>query len=105
MHKENTNQKFRLKNIDKIRNYLIEEINRNELTSKKHKNFRRDLNYIDRSLVVKSTITGCVFHFCFCFFSSYSYRNYKFCYWIENLCNNCRSINKKKEKKHDKIDC
>ena len=29
------------------------------------------------------------FHFCFFFFSWYSYRNYKFRTWIKNLCNNC----------------
>ena len=40
------NQEFRLKKIDEIRNYLIEEINRNELMSKKHKNVSRVLNYI-----------------------------------------------------------
>ena len=39
MVKENISQEFRLKNIDETRNYLIEEINRNELTSKKHKRF------------------------------------------------------------------
>ena len=31
------NQEFRLKEIDEIRNYLIEEINQNELMSKKDK--------------------------------------------------------------------
>ena len=31
------NREFRLKNIDEIRNYLIAEINRNELMGKKHK--------------------------------------------------------------------
>ena len=40
------NQAFRLKKIDELRNYLIEEINRNELMSKKHKNFCRVLNCI-----------------------------------------------------------
>ena len=30
------NQEFRLKKIDEIRNYLIEEIKQNELMSKKH---------------------------------------------------------------------
>ena len=40
------NQAFRLKKIDELRNYLIEETNRNELMSKKHKNFCRVLNYI-----------------------------------------------------------
>ena len=34
---ENMNQEFRLKEIDEIRNYLIEEINQNELMSKKDK--------------------------------------------------------------------
>ena len=38
MTEENVNQKLRLKKIDKIRNYLIAEINRNELMSEKHKN-------------------------------------------------------------------
>ena len=36
MPEENINQEFRLKKIDEIRNYLIEEINQNKLTSKKH---------------------------------------------------------------------
>ena len=54
------NQEFRLKKIDEIRNYLIEEINRNELMSKKHKKVCRVLNYVDHSLIVFSAITGCV---------------------------------------------
>ena len=37
MAQEIISQEFRLKNIDKTRNYLIEEINRNELMSTKHK--------------------------------------------------------------------
>ena len=31
------NEEFRLKKIDEIRNYLIEEINQNELMSKKNR--------------------------------------------------------------------
>ena len=46
MLEENTNQEFRLEKIDEIRNYLIEEINRNELMSKKYKKVCRVLNYI-----------------------------------------------------------
>ena len=61
MPEENINQKFRLKKVDEIRNYLIEGINRNELMSKKYKKVCRILNYIDHSLIVISTITGCVF--------------------------------------------
>ena len=37
MPEENMNQEFRLKKIDEIRNYLIEEINQDKLMSKKHK--------------------------------------------------------------------
>ena len=42
-------------NIDETTNYLIEEINWNELMSKKHKNV-----YIENFLILNSTITGCV---------------------------------------------
>ena len=45
---------------EKNRNYLIEEINRNELISKKRENVSRVLNYIDQPLIVISTNTGCV---------------------------------------------
>ena len=37
MADKNISQEFRLKNIDETRNYLIREINRNELMNKKHK--------------------------------------------------------------------
>ena len=43
-----------------MRNYLIEEINQNELISKKHKMVCTTLNYIEHFLVVASTITGYV---------------------------------------------
>ena len=43
-----------------MRNYLIEETNQNELTSKKHKMICTTLNYIEHFLVVASTITGYV---------------------------------------------
>ena len=60
MSEENINLEFRLKKVDEIRNYLIEEINQNKLMSKKHKKFSRALNYIDNSLIAISAITGCV---------------------------------------------
>ena len=37
MSEENVSQEVRLKNIDKTRNYLIQEVNQNQLMSKKHK--------------------------------------------------------------------
>ena len=43
-----------------MRNYLIEEINQNELISKKQKMICTTLNYIEHFLVVLSTITGYV---------------------------------------------
>ena len=36
MSEKNINQEFRLKKIDETGNYLIEEMNQNELMSKKH---------------------------------------------------------------------
>ena len=60
MPEENMNQEFRLKKIDEIRNYLIEEINQNELMNKKRKKVSRVLNYIKHSHIIISTITGYV---------------------------------------------
>ena len=65
MCKKNMNQEFSLKKIEEIRNYLIKEINQNELISKKHKKICRVFNYIDHLLNVISTIAGCVFIFVF----------------------------------------
>ena len=60
MVEENISQEFRLTNLDETINYLIEEINRNELMSKKHKKACTTLNYFDHFLILASTITGCV---------------------------------------------
>ena len=60
MVEENMSQEFRLKNIDETRNYLIKEINRNELMSKKHKKFCTTLDCIKHFLILASVMTGCV---------------------------------------------
>ena len=60
MATEILSQEFRLKNIDETRNYLIEEINRNQLISKKHKMVCTTLNYIEHFLILGSAVTGCV---------------------------------------------
>ena len=57
---ENISQEFRLKNIDKTRNYVSEKINQIELISKKHKKVRRIFNYIKHLLILLSTVTGSV---------------------------------------------
>ena len=46
--------------MDETRNYLIDEINRNELMNKKHKKVCKTLNYIKQFFILGSTITGCV---------------------------------------------
>ena len=60
MLEENINHEFRWNKINEIRNYLIKEINQNELMNKNHQKVCTVLNYINHSLVSNSTITGCV---------------------------------------------
>ena len=108
MPEETMNQEFRLKKIDEIRNYLIEEINRNELLSKKHENVFRVFNYTDQSLIVISTITGCVSISAFASLVGIpigitsSTIGFKICVITAGI-KRYKSINKKKKKKHDKI--
>ena len=86
MVEENISQEFRLKNIDIIRNYFIEEINRNELITQKGLH----------SFKLYRTLTYfclCDYWMCFNFyFCSHMYC--KFCSTAalcKNLCNNCRN--------------
>ena len=58
MSQEDLSQKFILKNIVEIRNYFLEEIEQNELKSRKYKNVCTTLNYIEHFLIVLSIITG-----------------------------------------------
>ena len=108
MPEETMNQDFRLKKIDEIRNYLIEEINRNELLSKKHENVFRVFNYIDQSLIVISTITRCVSISSFASLVGIpigitsSTTGLKICVITAGI-KRYKSINKKKKTKHDKI--
>ena len=57
MVEENIGKEFRLKNIDKTRNYFLEEIEQNELMSKKHIKVCATLNYIEHFLILVSAIT------------------------------------------------
>ena len=60
MAEETISQEIKLKNIDETRNSLFEEINQNELMSKKYTKTCATLNYIEPFLILGSTITGCV---------------------------------------------
>ena len=71
MFEENISTEFGMKNIDETTNDVIEEINQNELMSKKNKKVYGVLNYMEHYSYWMH------FHFWFCFFSWYSYRNYE----------------------------
>ena len=108
MTEKNKSQGFKLKNIDETRNYLIEEMNRNELMSKKHKKICTTLYYIEHFLILGSAITVCVFIFPFASLVviplgiTSSTIGLKICA-ITGRIKKPKSIIKKKKKKHDKI--
>ena len=89
MPEENISQEFRLKNIEEMRSYLIEQINQIELMSKKYKKVYRVVNYTEHLPILVSTVTGCI---SISAFAWYSGRNCEFCNRIKNLCNNCRNL-------------
>ena len=101
-------QEFRLKDIDETRNSLIEEINRNQLMSKKYKKVCTSLNYIVHFLILGSAITRCISISAFAFFVSIpigitsSAIGLKI-YAITTGIKKHNSIIKKKKKKNDKI--
>ena len=65
MCKENISQKFSLRNMDRTRNYFLEEIEQNELMSTKHKKFCAAPNYIEHFLILAPTTTVCTLIFTF----------------------------------------
>ena len=60
MVEDNTSQEFLLKNIDKRRNYSVEEIEQNELISRKHIKVCTTLNYIEDFLILASANSRCI---------------------------------------------
>ena len=58
MAEENISQELRSKNIYETRNYLLHEINQNQLMSRKDKKVFTTLNYIEHFLILASTSTG-----------------------------------------------
>ena len=60
MFEENISQELRLKNVDETRYYFLEEIEQNELMSRKLKMVCTTLNYIEHFLILASAITGCI---------------------------------------------
>ena len=58
---EDISQEFRLKKLKEINNYLIKEVDQNELLSNKSKKDCTTLNYIEHFLNLVSTVTVCIF--------------------------------------------
>ena len=110
MFEENKSQEFRLKNLNETRNYFIEEINQNELMSKKHKNVCVVLNYIEHLIILVSTATGCVSTSAFAALAGIragitsSAFGLKICKMIVGN-KKYKSIIKKVKKRHDKSYC
>ena len=93
---------------NETRNYLTEEINPNELISKKKKRVCSTVNYIEHFLILGSTINGCVSISGFGFLVSIS-NGIPISTIGLNICaitaviKKYKSINKKNKKKHYKI--
>ena len=108
MAEESISREFKFQNIDETRNYLTEEINQNELLSKKHKKVCAILNYIEHILILGSTITQCVFISAFSSWlgipigTTSSGIGLKICAIIAAIKKH-KSIIKKTKKKHDQI--
>ena len=105
---DNIRQQFRLKNIDETKNCFLEEIEQNELMSRKHKKICTTLNYIEHFLTLAFTITGCISIFAFTSLirtpigiTSYAIR-LKISAVTAGI-KKYKSVIKKKKKKHDKI--
>ena len=58
MVEENTSQEFRLKKIVETRNYFLEDIEQNEMMSRKHRMVYTTLNYTENFLILASETTG-----------------------------------------------
>ena len=108
MTEENISPEFRLKNIDETRNYFLEEVKKNEVMSKKHQDVCTTLNYIEQFLILASTITGCISISASAYLigipigMTSSVVGFKICALTAGI-KKCKSIIKKKKKKHDKI--
>ena len=108
MVEENITQEFRLKNIDKTSNCLLEEIKQIELMNKKRKKICATVNYIENVLILVSLIIGCISISVFaCLLVIHtgitsSAIGLKICAITAGI-KSFKSIIKEKKKKHDKI--
>ena len=94
--------------MDETRNHILEEIDQNELMSRKHKKVCTTLNHIEHFLILASTITGCISISVFSSLlgipigvmsSAIGLKPYAITAGIKRY----KSIIKKKKQKHDKM--
>ena len=88
MAAENISREFRLKNIDETRNSFLEEIEQNELISRKPKKICTTLNFIEHFLNLAPTVTGHNLTSDFASLLCIPIRNSN---RIKILCNSCRN--------------
>ena len=99
---------FRLRKIDETRNYLLNEIKHNDLLSEKYKKTWKYLNYVEKLLILSTTVTGCIsisaFASLVCVLVGItnSAIEIKICAITAGI-KKYKSVVKKIEKKHDKL--
>ena len=101
-------KKFRLRKIDETKNYLLEEIKHSDLISEKYKSTCKCLNYDEHLLSLLSTVTSCVpvsaLASLVCVPAGITSSAVGIQIWaIIAGSKKCKSLIKKKKKKHDKI--
>ena len=96
---EKASLEFILRKIDETRNYILDEIKYNDLMSEKYKKKCKYLNYVEHLLILVSTVTGLV---CVPVDITSSAAGMNICAIVAGI-KKCKSIIKKKKKKHDKI--
>ena len=105
---EEANFAFRLMKTDETRNFLLDEIKRNDSMSENYKNTCKYLNYVEQLLILVSTVTGCFSIFTFTSLvvipvGITSSAVEKKIYATITRIKKHKSIIKNKKKKHDKI--
>ena len=97
-----------MENINETRNYFLEDIAENELTSRKHRKIRATPNYIECILILASTVNGPILISAFASMFGIpigitsSVTGLKICAMAAGI-EKYKSIIKKKQKKHNKI--
>ena len=97
-----------MENINETRNYFLEDIAENELTSRKHRKIRAIPNYIECILILASTVNGSILISAFASMFGIpigitsSVTGLKICAMAAGI-EKYKSTIKKKKKKHNKI--